>query len=508
MKVAIRLPIFTHTAVAQDLKGNNCCSRTFNSSKPSNAKPFNMNVTEGDKVFLSTLHSTIFIIGIPGNIFIIIAFHLSTDFRRRPSTCCLILLTIADLVTNLFAVPYYTTGLLVRTFDMTRIGIYTNLCKVLIFIITTAGIVRIFAFTLMSIDRFVAIAYPYHYNNRIARKNVLVVGLIIWIHASLSTLPAVSVDGWVVYNARNEALCKFTSPPVSLAYTIPMVAINFAAPTFAVIIMNCKVFLIARNQLKSVFRETERYCQLCRDDKSAMEKSQFEQDKEAVQLPVAAIQGKKIIKSPGNSVIPIIHVENAEISELEIDRGDTVVTGRVKQANEILGDECRDLGKSHPKMGPEESFSILNRQEYRDGTKNNANKKRGEKISILNATKTETAALFSNRKGPMRWLRMHSSRISIFPINSGCKHSNLNKNSRELNIAISTIFLALMFVITWTPYVITRLIITIWKDANSPRLETYTSMTTVINSGLNPLIILLTRKEVRGILQQKLKRNN
>ncbi len=84
-----------------------------------------MNVTEADKIILSTLHSTIFILGFPGNILVIIAFGLSKEFRRRPSTSCLIMLTIADLVTCSCAVPYYTTGLLVKTFDMRNKAPYT-----------------------------------------------------------------------------------------------------------------------------------------------------------------------------------------------------------------------------------------------------------------------------------------------------------------------------------------------------------------------------------------------
>eukprot|EP00794_Sanderia_malayensis_P007884 gene7884-8736_t len=437
---------------------------------------------------------------------VIAAYFSSREFRRRPSTSCLIMLTIADLITCVSAIPYYTTGLLLNNFDMTHIQRYTDICKVTIFIITTAGIVRILAFTAMSVDRFVAIAYPFWYSNSSSRFRVLILAIVISIYAGLSALPAVLVDGWLVYNAENEALCRFTSPPNSIVYTAPMVVVNFTLPTLAVIVMNCRVYKIAVKQLRRVATEIGNHCTICnlaRSMATTPENQECGNETRDVERRESTkkkwlLDGKQSKKTKRRSnklqvkITPrIISSEGGEIRRIApcTDRNQTIRHGRI---------QVQSCDGSNTK-------AIRNDKDCTTGFKEE------KTTNCLNTTREDKRHSVQVRsklrsKGNlsiMSWLLKHNAGLNQVGIEPRCKHSSRH-NSKELAIAISTLLLAFAFTITWTPYVITRLIITIWKGANSPRLQAYTSATTVINSGLNPVIILCTRKEVRRILFKKI----
>ena len=549
-----------------------------------------MNATNADRVLLSVFHSAVFVVGLPGNVLVLIAFCLSREFRSRASTVCLIMMTIADLITCVCAVPYYTIGLLVENFHKSS-PMYTDLCKVSIFIITTAGIVRILTFTVMSVDRFIAVAHPYYYANHCSRSKVLILACYIWVHASLSTLPTVVVDGWMVYNARNEAVCRFTSPPNSLTYTAPMVIFNFALPTITVMIMNAKVFIIARKQLKRVLSEGEKFCSLCLN---LNKENSARKHRELEDAPPGITDSVKRLKTvPGSrEKIPSIRIEEAseKISSMEqvmtdkhqrhpkhftqvgqktvsyndevmskndrmmsndhrvMSKDDKVMSNnhRVMSSNDrmmsnddkvmsnnhiVMSKDDKVMSNNHIVMSKDDKVMSKDDKVMSKDDKVMSNNHRvmsnGEEVSrkrksiVLSRRSSELRKKFLNNQrvsldkearprnessinGPMSWTRRHSTMFKNH--NTRCKHSTSRRNAREIVIALSTLILAFAFILTWAPFVVTRLVITIWKDKNSPRLQTYTSASTVLNSGLNPIIILLTRKEVRKILLRKLLR--
>lgn len=436
------------------------------------------NATETDKIALTVFHISIFLIGCPGNLLVLIAFGLSKDFRRRPSNMCLLLLTMGDFLTTLFAPPYYASGLMVKHFDRSKPEFYLRVCKGVIFVLTTTGIIRIFSFTVMSVERFIAIVYPYFYTEHCSRRKVYIAGIVISIHAMLSTLPAVLVEGWLEYYASNESICKYTSKPASLVYTAPMVLFNSAIPTIAVILMNARVFWIARGKLRKVFEDKKQFCQLCAHGKevslaefeSIGAKSPPEQRKASTVVLIDRVQK---VKDSKRVVLP-------RIEEAKVDAKSSLkVTG--------FSDKLRQKKEAAKLVAVQVVMPARN--EGNDGViipePNIASQTGGQQGSIPQARRKSSISF--------RYLKQNK-----------CRHGYSNRGAREIKILLSTLFLAFAFTLTWAPYVMTRLIITIWRDTNSLRLQMFASAGTVINCGLNPIIILLTRKEVWEILRRKL----
>ena len=443
---------------------------------------FKMNGTQADKLSLSVFHIGIFLIGCPGNLLVLIAFGLSNELRKRPSNLCLLLLTMSDFLTTLFAPPYYSSGLMVKHFDRSEPESYLNLCKVAIFVLTTTGITRIFSFTLVSVDRFIAIVYPYCYAQHCTRKKVYIVAVVIWVHAMLSTLPAVLVEGWLEYYGSNESICKFTSKPESIVYTAPMVLFNFAIPTLAVLIMNIRVFWIARGKLRKIFDDKKQFCQPCVNGR---------EDEISVNDPVTICEMRQ---SDPRHVVNVFHEDRLQDSQ----RCKQTFLSRIEENIIHTSNTSTSIGMAR---------DLSQNNEMMELTVVESRRNLGHEGRIISERRFCDEGWVVDRGRALSLIK----RSSIFRKHfqrKKCEHGQLSRGAREIKILLSTLVLAFAFMLTWAPYVLTRLIITVWRETNSLRLQMFASAGTVINCGLNPVIILLTRKEVRDILSKKFLRKN
>ena len=441
-----------------------------------------MNGTKADKLSLSVFHISIFLIGCPGNLLVLIAFGLSKELRTRPSNTCLLLLTISDFLTTLFAPPYYSSGLMVKQFDRSKPESYLNLCKVAIFVLTTTGITRIFSFTLVSVDRFIAIVYPYYYAQHCTRMKICIVGVVIWVHAMLSTLPAVLVAGWLEYYGSNESICKFTSKQESIVYTAPMVIFNFTIPTLAVLIMNIRVFWIARGKLRKVFDEKKQFCQHC-----------VHGNEMSVNDPATICEMRQPDPRHVVNVFPEDHLQDSQ-------RCNQTLLSRIEENIRHTSNRSTSIGLARD-LSQNNKMVELTVVESRRGL-------RHERGITPERSFCDEAVVVDRGRALSFVTRKRSSLFWKHFQNKKCEHGQLSRSGREIKILLSTLVLAFAFILTWAPYVLTRLIITVWRETNSLRLQMFASAGTVINCGLNPVIILVTRKEVRDILCKKFLKKN
>ena len=491
----------------------------------------------------------------------------------------------------MLAPPYYTTGLVTERFDKSRPMLYLNICKVTIFSLSATGIVRIFAFTVMSVERFIAIAYPYFYAQHCSRRKIAIIAVIIWVHAILSTLPAVLVNGWIEYHATNEAVCQFTTSSDSIIYTAPLGIFNFAVPTVTVIVMNIRVFWTARRQLRRIIDVKESVCKLCDDQATAAElgtdarrKSSFATRKlfnkrksnkvsvlQSNASEVLSPKGKTGAEFPLNIPDPFAakspssqnfrvrkklsnnrslnggmklenigevlsdflpdslnhqtHNDENVKNKTSINKIATIVQHESQLSSKFVRKTGQDTNlKSHTANRPR-SYSEPMHMAATSSRKPNLVQFSGS-VFENEPTQTDPAAITSEVRNQIENCENSASNVShmrqrlflslktckntssrrIANESEKCKHTTSRRNAREIKILLSTLFLAFAFTLTWAPYVLTRLIINVWAETNSLRLQMFASASTVINCGLNPVIILLTRKEVRRILSKKLLR--
>ncbi|RXM96040.1 Leukotriene B4 receptor 1 [Acipenser ruthenus] len=142
----------------------------------------------------------VFLIGVPGNLFIIWSILFRT--RKRSVTCLLILnLALAD-GTLMLLTPFFIVYLALQDWVF---GIV--LCKILFYLCCMNMYASIFLITLMSLDRLVAVAWPR--KMAILRKKGLVIKVLVtlWMMTLAFAVPAV-VYRYIRTDAReNRTVC-------------------------------------------------------------------------------------------------------------------------------------------------------------------------------------------------------------------------------------------------------------------------------------------------------------
>nr|DBA22673.1 TPA: hypothetical protein GDO54_013686 [Pyxicephalus adspersus] len=126
--------------------------------------------------------SIAFIIGFPGNAFVI--WTILTRMKKRTVTCLLILhLAMADILVILTA-PFFLHLLATRRWVFGQL-----ICKMWHYVSCLSMYGSIFLITFMSMDRFLAVAFPFTSQN--VRTKAVVMGIVsaIWVLAGLLAIP-------------------------------------------------------------------------------------------------------------------------------------------------------------------------------------------------------------------------------------------------------------------------------------------------------------------------------
>ncbi|KAM9330752.1 leukotriene B4 receptor 1-like [Gastrophryne carolinensis] len=152
------------------------------SSSVTSSTPTTPVTTQSSSSLGITILSVAFIIGFPGNAFVI--WTVLTQMKKLTITCMLILhLAIADIIVILTA-PFFLHLLSTGKWVFGPV-----ICKMCYYVCGLSMYTSIFLITLMSIDRFLAVALPF--TSQKMRTQPVVRGIVsaIWIFASLLAIP-------------------------------------------------------------------------------------------------------------------------------------------------------------------------------------------------------------------------------------------------------------------------------------------------------------------------------
>lgn len=171
----------------------------------------------------------------------------------------LISLLTATLLSCVIGCPYFSISLLATLPKVNHESMkkYQHLCTVAIFFNYLMATTKILSLTLLSLDRFIAIVWPYFYERNVTRRSVICFLSFAWIQALITTLPMALMTGWVKYYGNKGSCCGFDWEKSGYGFIIPVVAINFFIPAMIVIFTNIKVFCVAKTQMRSI-RQTNR----------------------------------------------------------------------------------------------------------------------------------------------------------------------------------------------------------------------------------------------------------
>ncbi len=206
-----------------------------------------MSFTALDKAILTFLYTASCIAGLLGNMAILVSISSRRNLRKKQCNMFIVGLAATDLMTCVFCGPYYIRSLHITSFFQNK-DFGQIFCVVILAVAYSLAINSILSLTLLSVDRYGAIKFPFWYNKKVTKNRCLAAVCFAWIYSILVVLPPAFLQGWVEYENEPGSPCGFQWKNASSWYLGFMVIVNVAAPATVVSLTNIVVFKTARSQ--------------------------------------------------------------------------------------------------------------------------------------------------------------------------------------------------------------------------------------------------------------------
>ena len=440
-----------------------------------------------DTNIMAVLYTLFGIIGLLGNVSVVIIICTSRTYRCSFSSLFLVNLAIADSLVCLTATPYYVVSLAMKVHIPDDHDPFTSehnsICKLPMFLNFFTASLRALSLTVMSSDRYIAINHPYFYAHHCAfevgKARGIFVMIYVWLQSFVTIIPPIANGSLmaVVFYGSNGRLCGIVWSRSNFAFYAIIMAINFILPAIIILFTNCKVFWLARNH---VVREKIKKRHVGKSygiTSLAPSIHSFDMIRRRILKRCARVSIQVITSKEEKSPRTPRHKNNSTAttstaaSNLRVSRADNSEQRRLSGPAKMLDHEWSsiNLTPNAPDM-PMNNMLRLEREITSSKTIENSRPSSTSKI------KQSTAA---------------------------------GRTSSEWEVALSTLALVIFYFISYLPFLITRLVEANSKRTISIELVAYTTLLTTLGSCINPVIVFKTRKEYKRILKQKLcKRRN
>lgn len=205
---------------------------------------------DGGSALACVILSLSFLVGAPGNLLVI--WTILRHVKKRSHTVVIILhLAVADLLV-LITLPLWV-------YSLAHSWIFGEAsCKAMVFMINACMYSSVFLITLMSVERFVAVRYPFasaHWKRKQALNKVL---LALWTAAFLFSIPVIPTQ--VVDKDLGEEQCLYrlyTSPAQELVCVLLETLVGYIIPfSILVVCYGCLCSRITQMTLRSKRKST------------------------------------------------------------------------------------------------------------------------------------------------------------------------------------------------------------------------------------------------------------
>ena len=213
-----------------------------------------MSVSLAERVIFATYFGSLVIFGLIANTGILIILYRNKDYRKRPSTYCLYSILISSILSCITEMPYYLLSVTARL-PSPKGNAYKAECRVAVFFTYSISTIKIYVLAGMSLDRFIAVLYPYFYDAHMTKFKAKMLNSFLWLAAIVITLPLSVKNGLSIYKGKIGASCGVDWQAISKAYFMCSLLVSFIFPAVILVITNVKVFMVARKQKSRINEE-------------------------------------------------------------------------------------------------------------------------------------------------------------------------------------------------------------------------------------------------------------
>ena len=428
-----------------------------------------MAVSFTERLVIAIYYCIIGVTGLFANVSLMIVLYKHRDYRDRPSTCYLYSILLASVLACLYEIPYYAFSILANL-PSPNANSYDTECKISIFLTYSISTVKVSLLCALSLDRFIAIIYPYFYSKYATRMTIRITNILFWILPILLVIPLSTLDNVSAYIGLVGASCGVHWALLDKDYMIALIVVMFITPSIVIVITNIKVYMIARKQKRIIASEIERYDNRPREanleDKFVIESNSKATKKNGYDNTEVSSEKNHSIGTEFLRSSPCLR--QPECNPVTNQEGSIILKGNISEEYEKSMHGCSSEEKS--RTSTIDSLSVITET------------KREKPRETQEENPRSQSYLEDNEKGPK-----HK--------NSGSKRKK-SFQSTDWAIVFSTLMLVAIYFVTWSPFGISR-IFEAFIGFLDTRTILYTSAITLLDIILNPLIIIGTRVKIR-----------
>ena len=433
---------------------------------------------EIDKIVASFLYATVVIVGICGNFIILTSICFRVGARTLQCNILIVSLSLTDFLTSALCGPYYLRSLFVSEFIPGE-GSKSSFCIVILAAAYFLAIESILSLALISLDRFLAIRAPFSYQVWVTRRLCTAAVCISWVYSLVIVLPPTVRPGWITYENTPGAPCAFQWAKANTAYVAVNLSVSFAIPAITIFISNILVFKTAREQNRRVMSQIkvgskEKTANFSQPLNSPRRNTMFTEERD----------GKALSSPESEQQVKVMYIGNSKTSETnkklvqglagKLDTSQTISGGKLGLTRHLsLEDITRTSHKRDSIENIHLPFILPLKQLYgpeADTTQPNTYSKRKKVLCAKRQFKfNRKLSNKSKARAPAR---------------------------REMKLAMATISLSIAFLLSWTPFVVARILKLSGMSDVSERIVDYSTAIGMLSSAWNPCVLLMTRKEI------------
>ena len=197
--------------------------------------PFGHTLSPQFSILTGTLFLLIIIMAILGNSILI--YTILTVKRLHSVThAFLVNLAVGDLVTATLTIPFDVDYMWRRYFPYGTL--MCGVSQIGFFISLPSSVINL---SLLTVERFVTIAYPYRRDDWFRRRNVVILLFATWVYTLLVALSIVINDPDAVF--VYHGICMVY--PMPKGYPVFQLVVNFILPMSVIVLLNIRIFAIA-----------------------------------------------------------------------------------------------------------------------------------------------------------------------------------------------------------------------------------------------------------------------
>lgn len=203
--------------------------------------------TEGAIVYAVAM-AAILLAAIFGNLLILLAVYRTSTLKRTTAVILVVNLASVDLLVSLFIVPFVITVVVTRTWELPEF-----LCVATGFLNAFFTAAQLLALFHISVNRYIAVAFPHSYETQCSRKFTLLMVTAGWIYSLFWTL--MPFFGWGKFGFDKGSLyCNILWSKDYQEYAIVLQTTCYIAPAMLAFILYTIVYRKVRSRSKKFLK--------------------------------------------------------------------------------------------------------------------------------------------------------------------------------------------------------------------------------------------------------------